>query len=126
MIQDTSTIKIAKLSELNDKKFELTENADNLEFCLSGIKDTSYSLSFITKVGKETLLDFALNTHIDFKPYVDDGDIIFGVDGKYMILSEDIRMDIIRYLPNSFLLHIDFYTSFNEAGVIEIDFKLSQ
>lgn len=66
-----------------------------------------YSLSFISIISLEEMLKFNLYEHIDFIQYLDDGDIVFGKNGIYD-LNTEIKIDIMRYLPDSFIIVISF------------------
>ena len=80
MIKTAGNFKLSKLQNLNNQIFEITEEANQLNFYIEGIDNNknTYSLEFTSFILKEQMLKFELNQHIDFIKYVDDGDIVFG------------------------------------------------
>ena len=125
MIKTAGNFKLSKLQNLNNQIFEITEEANQLNFYIEGIDNNknTYSLEFTSFILKEQMLKFEMNQHIDFIKYVDDGDIVFSHNNLYD-LNTEIRMDIMRYLSNNFLLNISFKDRDDLVGNIELDFKL--
>lgn len=69
------------------------------------------------------MLKFNLYEHIDFIQYIYGGDIVFGKNGIYD-LNTEIKIDIMRYLPSSFILEINFKDCNNGGGYLELSFSI--
>ena len=124
MFKTTTDFKIGQLNALEKQTFKITEDNQQLIFYIEGRdNNNSYSLSFISLISLEEMLKFNLYEHIDFIQYLDDGDIVFGRNGVYD-LNTEIKIDIMRYLPNSFILVISFKTHDNLVGDIELSFSV--
>lgn len=124
MFKTAVDFKIGQLNTLEEQLFEITEENQHLEFSITGKKNNdSYSLNFITFINLEEMLKFKLNEHINFIQYVDDGDIVFGKNGIYDTNTE-IKMDIMRYLSNHFILVIEFKGHDNIVGYLELSFSV--
>lgn len=124
MFKTTTDFKIGQLNTLENQLFEITEENQQLNFHIEGRNNKNiYSLDFISIISLEEMLKFNLNEHIDFIQYVDDGDIVFGKNGIYD-LNTEIKMDIIRYLPSSFIIIISFKDRDNLVGYLELSFSI--
>lgn len=126
-MSESINFKIGKLSNLNNQVCEITNENNQVVFFLEGVDNNSntYSINFCSIISQEEMLKFQLNEHIDFIKYVDAGDIVIGINGKFD-LNAEIKMDIMRYLSNSFLLNISFQNREDLIGKIELDFKLKK
>ena len=71
------------------------------------------------------MLTFELKKYIDFVQYVDEGDIVFGKNGIYD-LDTEIRMEIMRYLPRSFVINVSFKDRDNLVGSLELVFSIKK
>lgn len=124
MFKTTTDFKIGQLNTLEKQSFEIIEENKQLNFHIEGKKNKNiYSLNFISIISLEEMLKFNLNEHIDFIQYVDEGDIVFGKNGIYD-LNTEIKIDIIRYLPSSFIIIIYFKDRNNLIGYLELSFSI--
>ncbi len=123
MFRTTVDFKIGQLNTLKNLLFELNEKDNQLIFHIEGTDNNQneYSLSFHSIVPLAEMLKFKLSESIDFMKYIDTGDIVFGKNGIYD-LDTEIRIDIMQYLPKSFLLDIQFNNRDNLIGSIELTF----
>ncbi len=124
MIKTNYDFKIGILEPLKNQKFSITEENKYLDFYVDGyLNEDKYSLNFIAFISLEEMLKFNLNEHIDFIKYVDEGDIVFEKNNIFD-LNTEIKLDIVRYLPKSFLLMIDFKNRDGIIGTIELSFSI--
>ena len=124
MFKTTTDFKIGQLNALEKQTFEIIEENQQLNFHIRGSNNNnSYSLSFTSIISLEEMLKFNLNEHIDFIQYVDAGDIVFEKNGIYD-LNTEIKIDIMRYLLNSFILVIHFKDCDNLVGYLELSFSV--
>ena len=124
MFKTTTDFRIGQLNALEKQTFEIIEENQQLNFHIRGSNNNnSYSLSFTSIISLEEMLKFNLNEHIDFIQYVDAGDIVFEKNGIYD-LNTEIKIDIMRYLPNSFILVIHFKDCDNLVGYLELSFSV--
>lgn len=124
MFKTTTDFKIGQLNTLENQLFEITEENQQLNFYIEGKNNENvYSLNFVSIISLEEMLKFNLNEHIDFIQYIDDGDIVFGKNGMYD-LNIEIKIDIMRYLPNSFIIVISFKDRDNLVGHLELSFSV--
>ena len=124
MFKTNTDFKIGKLNALEDQVFEISEENQLLNFHIEGRDNNNvYSLNFTSIISLEEMLKFPLNKKIDFIPYVDSGDIVFGKNGVYD-LNLEIKINIIRYVPHSFLLIVDFKERDNLVGYLELSFSI--
>ncbi len=124
MIKSTVDFKVGKMMALENQSVEISHDNGRLFFHVKGTSgENDISLEFIAFTALEEMLAFRLNEHINFLEHVDEGDIVVGVDGVYD-LNFEVKMDIVRYLPKSFLLKIDFKKRNDYVGDIEIDFSI--
>lgn len=126
MFNTTVDFKIGKLENLEKQNFEIIEENELLNFHIEGeINNNYYTLDFTSTIPLDELLKINLNEHVDFMKYVDDGDIVFGKNGKYD-LNVDIKMDLMRYIPSGFLLVINFKDRDNMVGMLELSFSFDK
>ena len=126
MFKTTVDFKIGQLNLLEKQSFEITEENNQLSFHIEGGNtENMYSLDFISIISLEEMLRFNLYEHIDFIQYVDGGDIVFGKNGIYD-LDTEIKIDIMRYLPNSFIIVISFKDCDNLVGHLELSFSVER
>ncbi len=123
MFKTTTDFKVGQLKTLEKPLLEITEENEQLNFYIEGNdNNNTYSLSFTSTISLEEMLKFNLNEDIDFKEYVDDGDIVLGKDGRYD-LNMEIKINIRRYLSRSFILVIYFKDRDNFVGYLELSFS---
>ncbi len=127
MFKTSVDFKIGQLIDLENQLFEINEENDRLIFHIEGIDKSKnkYSLSFVSSVSLEEMLTFELKKYIDFVQYVDEGDIVFGKNGIYD-LDTEIRMEIMRYLPRSFVINVSFKDRDNLVGSLELVFSIKK
>jgi hypothetical protein len=127
MFKTSVDFKIGQLIDLENQLFEINEKNDRLIFHIEGIDKSKnkYSLSFVSSVSLEEMLTFELKKYIDFVQYVDEGDIVFGKNGIYD-LDTEIRMEIMRYLPRSFVINVSFKDRDNLVGSLELVFSIKK
>lgn len=124
MFKTRSDFKIGNLYNLECQKFEIRNENKQLDFYVEGKNNGNiFSLNFVSIISLEEMLNFKLNEHIDFMKYVDDNDIVFEKNGVFD-LNIDIKMDIIRFLPKSFLIMVYFRDRDNLVGQIELSFSV--
>lgn len=124
MFKTTTDFKIGQLNTLENQLFEITKENQQLNFHIEGRNNKNiYSLDFISIISLEEMLKFNLNEHIDFIQYVDDGDISIWKNGIYD-LNTEIKIDIMRYLPSSFIIIISFKNRDNLVGLLNLVFLL--
>ena len=127
MFKTSVDFKIGQLIDLENQLFEINEKNDRLIFHIEGIDKSKnkYSLSFVSSVSLEEMLTFELKKYIDFVQYVDEEDIVFGKNGIYD-LDTEIRMEIMRYLPRSFVINVSFKDRDNLVGSLELVFSIKK
>ena len=127
MFKTSVDFKIGQLIDLENQLFEINEKNDRLIFHIEGIDKSKnkYALSFVSSVSLEEMLTFELKKYIDFVQYVDEGDIVFGKNGIYD-LDTEIRMEIMRYLPRSFVINVSFKDRDNLVGSLELVFSIKK
>ena len=109
----------------NGKKVR-DESFKTLSFC---IYDDNYSFSFELKCRLEKLLELPMSETVDFSDYLFSGETFFNA-GESNPTEPKFHITINRYVGNSFLIFISFYTDYyigddnDYSGVIEFTFDL--
>lgn len=127
MFKTSMDFKIGQLTDLENQLFEINQENNRLIFHMEGIdkNKNKYSLSFVSTISLEEMLVFELKEYIDFVQYVDEGDIVFGKNGIYD-LNTEIKMEIMRYLPRSFVINVSFRDRDNLVGSLELVFSIKK
>lgn len=124
MYKTEANFKVGQLKSLNNLKFEISKQDEQLVFYIEGVlgKDV-YSFDFITTGTEKDLLKIKIGEKVNFLEFIDGGDIVIGKNKSYTVVDE-ISISCTQFVENRFLLEIFFKIGDEYVGEMELCFSI--